>query len=132
MLPLRTILAIDAATCLVMGALLLVAATPIAALTGLPPGLLFHAGAVLLPIAVFIGILAALTVAPRAAVALVVVGNAAWVLASLLLPLSGLVRPNAIGIAFLVGQALVVAVLAKLEADAIRLPVFRAGQPSSR
>jgi hypothetical protein len=132
MLPLRAILAIDAATCLAMGALLLAAATPIAALTGLPPGLLFHAGAVLLPIAAFIGILAALTMPPRAAIALVVVGNAAWVLASLLLPLSGLVRPNAIGIAFLAGQAFVVAVLAKLEADAIRLPVFRAGQPSSR
>lgn len=132
MLPLRTILAIDAATCLAMGALLLAAATPIAALTGLPSGLLLHAGAVLLPIAAFIGILAALTMPPRAAIALVVVGNAAWVLASLLLPLSGLVRPNAIGIAFLAGQALVVAVLAKLEADAIRLPVFRAGQPSSR
>ncbi len=132
MFPLRTILAIDAATCLAMGVLLLAAATPVATLTGLPPGLLFYAGGVLLPIAAFIAILSVMAVPPRAAIVLVVAGNAAWVLTSLLLPLSGLVRPNAVGIAFLAGQALVVAVLAKLEADAIRLSFARADQPSSR
>jgi len=55
---------------------------------------------------------------PRWAARLVIAGNAAWVLASVALPAIGLARPNALGWAFLLGQAAVVALLAKLEYDA--------------
>ena len=45
-------------------------------------------------------------------------GNAGWVLASIALPVADLVHPNALGWAFVIGQAAVVALLAKLERDA--------------
>lgn len=115
---LQPLLAFDAATCAAMGALLLVAADPIAALTHIPAPLLFWAGAVLLPIAAFMAVFSRAMPVPRWAATLVVAGNVAWVLTSIALPAFGLVQPNALGWAFLLGQAAVVALLAKLEHDA--------------
>jgi hypothetical protein len=117
-LRLQPLLVIDAATCAAMGMLLLVASGPVAALTHLPATFLFGAGAVLLPIAAFVAIVSRTTPVPHWAAKLVVQGNLAWVLASIALPVLGLVRPNALGWVFLVGQAAVVALLAKLERDA--------------
>jgi hypothetical protein len=117
-LRLQSLLVIDAATCAAMGTLLLVASGPVAALTHLPATFLFGAGAVLLPIAAFVAIVSRTRPVPRWAAKLVVQGNLAWVLASIALPVLGLVRPNALGWVFLVGQAAVVALLAKLERDA--------------
>jgi len=114
-LRLQPLLAFDAATCTAMGALLLGAADKIAALTRLPAPLLFWAGAVLLPIAAFMAVLSRARSVPRWAARLVVEGNAAWALASIALPAFGLIQPNALGWAFLLGQAAVVALLAKLE-----------------
>ena len=50
---LRTLLMNDAATCAAMGAGLVLAASPVARLTALPPDLLMGAGLALLPIAAF-------------------------------------------------------------------------------
>lgn len=58
------------------------------------------------------------SVTPRIAAGLVVAGNALWVAVSLFLLLGGWIAPNALGLAFVIGQALVVAALAKLEFDA--------------
>ena len=52
-LRLQPLLIIDAATCAATAALLLVASDPVAALTQLPAAVLVGAGAVLVPIAVF-------------------------------------------------------------------------------
>lgn len=112
---LQPLLAFDAATCAAMGALLLAASGTIAALTHLPASLLFWAGAVLLPIAVFIGGLSRVRPPPRWAVMVVIVGNIAWGLASIALPTLGLVQPNALGWTFVLGQAAVVLLLAVLE-----------------
>ncbi|WP_322999779.1 hypothetical protein [Castellaniella sp.] len=112
---LQPLLAFDAATCMAMGALLLAASETIAALTYLPASLLFWAGAVLLPIAVFIGGLSRVQPPPRWAVMVVIVGNIAWGLASIVLPTLGLVQPNALGWIFMLGQAAVVLLLAMLE-----------------
>jgi hypothetical protein len=49
-------------------------------------------------------------------VSLLVAGNVLWVAASVLLPAAGLVAPNGLGWALLLGQAGVVAALAWLEA----------------
>jgi hypothetical protein len=57
---------------------------------------------------------------------LVVAGNGLWVVASLMLVLAGWIAPNPLGIAFIVAQALVVAVLAMLEHGALRGVLERA------
>jgi hypothetical protein len=126
MFNLNGLLAIDAITCAAMGALLMVAAGPVAALTALPAPFLFWAGAVLLPIAAFMALSARLRPIPAAAAALVVLGNIGWVIASLLLPALGFVTPNALGWIFLAAQAAVVAVLATLEAQAMQRPALAA------
>ncbi len=119
LLSLRPILAIDAATCAVMGLALDFTAQPLAALTGLPAPLLLYAGIGLLPIAAFMALVAW---RPHpAAVRLVVIGNAAWVAASLALPVSGWVDPTALGIGFVLVQALAVAGLAMLEHAALKI-----------
>lgn len=45
-------------------------------------------------------------------------GKLLWSAVSILLPLAGVIEPNAIGCTFLLGQAVIAAMLAKLEADA--------------
>lgn len=117
---LKPLLALDAATCAAMGVLLLLVSAPVAGLTQIPAGLLFWAGASLIPIAAFMAISARTTPVPGWAATLVVVGNLLWVAASIFLPAAGLIVPNALGWAFLFGQAGVVAILAKLELDALR------------
>lgn len=108
---LRAILVFDAVTCVAMGAALLLGSAPIAALTALPPSLLLSAGLALLPIAAVIAFVARW---PSAwGVWMVVAGNLAWVGASLLLLAS--VAPNALGLAFVLAQAVVVAAFARLE-----------------
>jgi hypothetical protein len=111
---LRRTLALDAATCVAMGALLVAFQAPLAGLLGLPAGLLFYAGLALFPCAALM--LAAHR--SRALAWLVVAGNAAWVAASVAVLL--VASPTALGYAFVIAQALAVAVLAWLEALGIR------------
>ncbi len=119
-LTLKSLLAIDALTCAGMGALLMLAAEPLAALTDLPAPFLLGAGAVLLPIAAFMTLVAhGRPISPTGA-RLVMAGNIGWVVASVALPALGLIQPNPLGWAFLIAQATVVAVLARLEAQAMR------------
>lgn len=117
---LPTLLAIDATTCAAMGGLLLAAPDAIAGLTDLSPLLLRGTGVALLPIAGFIAAASRLRPVPGWAAGFVVLGNLAWVLASIALPLFGLVKPNALGLAFLLAQATAVAILAGLERKAAR------------
>jgi hypothetical protein len=92
---------------------------PIAEVTQISAGLLFWAGASLIPIAAFMAISSRTTPVPGWAATLVVLGNLLWVAASIFLPTAGLIAPNPLGGAFLVGQAGVVAILVKLEFDAL-------------
>lgn len=119
-LSLNKILAVDAVTCLAMGILLITATGPIAALTGMPSGLLFWAGILLLPTAAFMGIHARCRPVPGWATAIAVIGNAGWVAASVALPILNLIEPNLLGWFFLTAQAAVVALLAVLEHKAAR------------
>lgn len=112
---LRRVLLIDSATCLAMGALLLVAAGALAAILALPEALLRFAGLSLLPIAAFMGWVATRGSIPRAGAWLVVAGNVLWVVASIGLLLGAWVSPNALGYAFVIAQAACVALLAALE-----------------
>ena len=114
-LPLRPILMLDAAACIVMGLGFVALAGPIGALTDLPVGFTRIAGLLLLPVAAFILLVATRREIPAAGVAVVVIGNVGWVLASLAVALGGLVEANAAGTALIVVQAAAVAAIAALE-----------------
>jgi len=116
---LRRLLLADAATCSVMGLALALTAAPLSSLTGLPPTLLTYAGLSLLPIAALMLLIALRPALQPAGAWLVIAGNVAWAIASLALLLSGWVAPTTLGVAFVVVQALAVAVLAKLEHAAL-------------
>lgn len=122
--PLRSILLFDAAACLGMGALLVALAGPLAGVMALPAALLFWAGMILFPVALFMGIVALWLPGNQPAVMLVILGNVLWVVASVAL-LLGLVAPNVLGVIFVLGQAAFVAVLARLEQLALRAACSR-------
>ncbi len=111
---LRRVLALDAGGCAAMGVALAAAAGPLAGLTGLPVGLLFGVGLVLLPVALFVAAFALRERMPVWALRVIVLGNSGWVVASL--GLLALTTQNAIVIALVLAQAAFVAVLTAVEA----------------
>ena len=119
---LKPIVAIDAITCAAMGAALVTASAPVGELTGIPASLLYWAGILLLPVAAFMAWVSRSANPPAWAVNLVILGNGAWVAASLFLPVAGMIAPNLFGWVFLVGQAAAVTVLTWLEVRAARIP----------
>ena len=112
---LRPVMLFDAATCIAMGALLVVAAVPIAGLTDLPVRLLREAGLVLFPFALLV--LWAGRQSGGWPVTLVAGLNLAWVAASF--GALAWTQPNALGIAFVVAQALAVGAIAALQFHAL-------------
>lgn len=121
-LDVRPILTLDALTCFAAGALMLLGAGLLSPLLGLPVGLLTLAGAMLMPIAALFGWMSRQPVVSPALLLLAVVGNAAWVVASLVVLF--VCKPSPLGVAFVAGQAAVVAVLAMLESRGLgRAPV---------
>jgi len=117
---LKPLVAIDAITCAAMGAALVAASAPVGELTGIPAPLLYWAGVLLLPVAAFMAWVSRSANPPAWAVNLVILGNGAWVAASLFLPVAGMITPNLFGWVFLVGQAAAVTVLTGLEVRAAR------------
>ena len=113
---LRNTLLVDAATCVATGALLALGAAPLSGLLGLPADLLRYAGVSLFPIAAFMVWAALRRQAP--AVWIVILGNAAWVLASVVV-LFGF-SPTVLGYVFVIVQAVAVALLAELEYTGLR------------
>lgn len=112
---LRTVLKIDAAICVATGLLMTAGGSIVSELTQIPIGLLMTAGASLFPIAAFMAFAASRVPTWPAGVWLVIVGNVGWVLGSLWLLAGGAIKPNALGVAFVLLQAGAVAVLAALE-----------------
>lgn len=119
-LSLRAALVLDAAASGAAGIVMLAGAGMLAPLLGLPAGLLAAAGAALLPFALAVGLLARRTAPPRGLAWAVVAVNEAWVVASIVLLLGGWVTPTALGVAFVLAQAAVVAAFAVLQALALR------------
>ncbi len=101
-----------------MGVLLAAAPGLVSSITALPETLLFYAGALLIPIGLFMAAIALWWLGSAGAVWLIIVGNIGWVIASL--TLLAIVAPNKPGVAFVLAQALVVAVLAWFEYRALR------------
>jgi hypothetical protein len=112
---LRQALLADAVTTAACALLMLLAAGPLAGWLGLPASLLRAAGLVLIPFAIVVGALAFRESLPRMAVWTVIVANAVWAVDSLLLLFSGWVSPNAAGTAFVIVQAVAVALYAELQ-----------------
>jgi hypothetical protein len=112
---LRNVLRIDAATCVVCGLFMVVAARPFGQLAHLPPPLLLYAGLSLLPIAAFIAGVGARASRSFAAIATVIAGNLGWSAASIWLLLSGAIAPTALGDLFIAVQTVVVLALTACE-----------------
>ena len=115
---LRRMLLVDTATCVVTGALLSLAAVPLSAWLGLAAPLLFWSGASLFPIAAFMLWVATRREISRPGAWLVIAGNAGWVAGSALVLFA--TAPTALGYAFVIAQAVVVALLAELEYAGLR------------
>jgi hypothetical protein len=117
---LRTVLLIDAATCVATGLLMTLGADILARLTAVPAPLLLYAGLSLFPVAIFIALVGTRDSLVPAAVWVVIIGNAAWVAGSALLLFGGMIAPNASGYVFIGAQAAAVALLAELEYFGLR------------
>jgi hypothetical protein len=117
---LRRVLLADAASCAGMGLGMILLAAPLATLLNLPATFVSEVGLVLLPCAAFIAYLASRRAPPRMGVWAVIALNAVWVVESFVLLFTDWVSPNGFGIAFIVAQALVVALLAELEYVGLR------------
>lgn len=111
---LARLLAVDAAATGATGALLLAAADWLSPLLHLPVGLQRTAGLVCIVFAAFVLGLSRQGAMHRGAVAAVVAINFAWVAASFWVAFGGAWQPSLPGIAFVVGQALVVLLFAEL------------------
>lgn len=92
----------------------------LAPLCSLPEALLRETGVFLIAYAAFVGWLATRQATPRILAGIVVVGNAAWTLASIALLFSGAVTPNLLGEAVIVAQAIATGTLAELQFIGLR------------
>lgn len=117
---LRRILALDAASCLGMGLVAVLAAKALSPPLGLSANLLQGAGLLLLPLGLFILWLASRAEPPRPLVWAVILGNLAWSVESFLLigQSQGAITP--LGTAFVAGQALAVLGVTLLEYAGLR------------
>lgn len=117
---LRRVLFVDAASCGAMGIGMLLFAAPLANLLNLPAAALSEVGVLLAACSVLITFLAMRRSPPRIGVWAVIVLNAIWTVESFALLFTDWVSPNAFGITFIAGQALVTALLAELEYVGLR------------
>lgn len=112
---LRRVLAFDAVTSGAMGVMLVLGAGLLEPLLAIPKLHLMAAGAILVPFALGVGLVATRPVLSRRAIWAIVAINALWVIESFALMFAGAISPNVPGMAFVAAQAVFVAVMAELE-----------------
>lgn len=117
---LRHVLIADAIASGATGALMILGAGFLSGLLAIPGGLVFEAGLILVPYVLLVAIVASRPVIPVKLVWFIIACNALWVLGSVFLLVSGLIAPNALGYAFVILQAAVVAVFGELQYVALR------------
>jgi hypothetical protein len=117
---LRNTLLADAAMGLAAAALLVIGSGSLSPLLALPESLLFWAGVALLPIAIFLVVLARKEMVQRTWLREIVFINWAWVAASIGILLVAPITPNMLGIGFVLAQAIAVAAFAVLEGLALK------------
>ncbi|MBA2451834.1 MAG: hypothetical protein H0V47_01580 [Chloroflexia bacterium] len=119
-LSLRQVLLADGVVSGVFGILLLTAAGPLSDPLGLSVAFLRWTGLMLAPFAAVVLYLATCEAIPRRGVSTIVGINVLWVLASLLLLLTGWIDQSGLGTAFIVAQAALVALFAELQFVGLR------------
>ena len=112
---LRRILLADAVVSGATGLVMALGSATLAEVLGMPEPLLRFAGWSLVPFAMVVGALSRQDDLPPTRVAAIIAANAAWVAASAAVLVLGLVHPNGLGYAFVIGQAFAVAVLAEMQ-----------------
>jgi len=112
---LRQVLIADAAVSGAAGLLMAAGAPFLSPLLGLPSGLLLWAGLALFPFVALLIVVARRGEASRLVLVDIIAVNALWVAASFGLLVSGAVAPTMLGYAFVIAQALAVALLAELQ-----------------
>lgn len=117
---LRLGLRLDAVASIATGALTCVLYAPLQAVIGTSGGRILAVGAFVLVYGAVLAWLGLRERLPRGVVSLVIFGNFAWVLASVVVTFSGLIAPTALGIALLLGQASAVLVLAEMQFFGLR------------
>lgn len=110
----------DAASCAATGALQVAFTDALARLTGLPAPLLMGTGVFLLAYAALAAFMASRSTPPRALIGLVVVDNFGWAVACVALLVSGMFPVTAVGVAWVLAQAVCVIVLAELQWTGLR------------
>ena len=123
---LRLLLALDAAVSGATGIAMIAAADVLEPLFNVPAVVMRSAGAMLLPFAAMVFFFsrpAQLT--PSRAWAVVAL-NVAWVVASVLVLVTGWIQPTTLGLVFVLFQAVVVAALAELQFTGLRKSVAAA------
>ena len=105
----------DAASCAATGALQVGFTDALARLTGLPGGLLVGTGLFLLAYAAAAAAMARRATPPRTLIALVAVGNFGWAAACAALLASGVFAVTALGVAWVIAQAVTVVLLAEAQ-----------------
>jgi len=110
----------DAASCAATGALQVAFTDALARLTGLPAPLLMGTGVFLLAYAAMAAFMASRAAPPRTLIGLVVVGNFGWAVACISLLVSGIFPVTAVGVAWVLAQAVCVIVLAELQWTGLR------------
>ena len=123
---LRRAILLDAAASGATALLLMAGAGLLEGLLGLPAALMRGAGLVLVPYVAYVAWLGTRESVFAGAVWAVIVCNGLWAAASVLLLLSGWVAPTALGIAFVIAQAAVVALFGELQYMGLRRPLMRA------
>jgi len=117
---LRRALLADAIFSGVSAVLMTIGAGALAPLLNLPEALLRETGLFLIAYALIVGWLGTRASLPKALALIVVVGNAAWTLASVALLFSGMASPNLLGEIAVVAQAIATGVFAELQYIGLR------------
>jgi len=117
---LRFIFFADATISVVTGLLLTIGGKTLESYLGLPSQLLFYSGLSLFPFAAFLIYIATRKSISKTSVWIVITINALWTINSFLILLLGWVEPTTFGYAFVIFQALGVALLADLEFIGLR------------
>ncbi len=112
---LRKALLVDALLSGITGLALALGAAPLSTPFGLAAGLLRWSGLILIPYAAFVWRLGTRDRIQRPLIFAVVACNGLWALDSVLLLVMGWIEPTILGEVIVLGQALIVAVLAELE-----------------
>lgn len=121
-LTLRQVLFADAAISGATGLLMIFGAGLLEGLLGVPAAFLSYAGLVLIPYVAFVVYVGTRQDLSRPAVWAVVVMNALWAAAGILILVPGWIAPTALGYAFIIAQAVVVALFGELQYMRLRRP----------